>query len=660
MMSTTAPPRPAGPAATVERGQERRPAGGGLARLALLWERYAQPLSPALCLLGLATAWAGHQLGWPTAVITAWYAGAYVAGGLLATQNALVSLRQRQINVDLLMVLAALGAASIGYWQEGGILLFLFSLSNALQAYALERTRRAITKLMDLRPDTAVVLDNGEERRVPVEAVAVGQLLLVRPGDRLPLDGVVERGITSSDQAPITGESLPVTTRPGDPVFAGTINQEGAITVRVTKPAGESTLARIISLVIEAHESKAPTERWLARLEQRYAALVIAITLLAIGLPLLWGEPFGPSFYRAMTLMVVASPCAVAMAMPSAMLSAIANAARQGILFKGGAHLEAMATLKAIALDKTGTLTTGRLRVTDVAPLDGVAPATVLRLAASVERHSEHPIGHALVEAARQQHLELSEPEAVQAVPGRGVRGLVGGQPVTVGNPDLFAESGVTLPPALAAIVHRFQAEGKTVMAVVAGEPLGAIAVADTPRPTAARVIQRLRRLGIRRIVMLTGDNRVVAEALGRQLGIDEVQAELLPQEKQQVVAELVRREGQVAMVGDGVNDAPALATATVGVAMGAAGTDVALETADVVLMADDLDKLAYVIELSRRTRRVVIQNLTFALAVIVLLVLSTFGGIMTLPVGVFGHEGSTVLVLLNSLRLLLLRDQHD
>jgi Cd2+/Zn2+-exporting ATPase len=660
MMSTTAPPRPAGPAATAARGQERQPAGGGLARLASLWERYAQPLSPTLCLLGLAAAWVGHQLGWPAAVLTAWYAGAYVAGGLLATQNALVSLRQRQINVDLLMVLAALGAASIGYWQEGGILLFLFSLSNALQAYALERTRRAITKLMDLRPDTAVVHEDGGERRVPVEAVAVGQLLLVRPGDRLPLDGVVERGITSIDQAPITGESLPVIKRPGDPVFAGTINQEGAISVRVTKPAGESTLARIISLVIEAHESKAPTERWLARLEQRYAALVIAITLLAIGLPLLWGEPFGPAFYRAMTLMVVASPCAVAMAMPSAMLSAIANAARQGILFKGGAHLEAMATLKAIALDKTGTLTTGRLRVTDVAPLDGVAPATVLRLAASVERHSEHPIGHALVEAARQQRLELSEPEAVQALPGRGVRGLVGGRPVTVGNPDLFAESGVTLPPALAAIIHRLQAEGKTVMAVVADEPLGAIAVADTPRPTAARVIQRLRRLGIRRIVMLTGDNRVVAEALGRQLGIDEVRAELLPQEKQQAVAELVRREGQVAMVGDGVNDAPALATATVGVAMGAAGTDVALETADVVLMADDLDKLAYVIELSRRTRRVVIQNLTFALAVIVLLVLSTFSGVMTLPVGVFGHEGSTVLVLLNSLRLLLLRDRHD
>jgi Cd2+/Zn2+-exporting ATPase len=511
---------------------------------------------------------------------------------------------------------------------------------------------------MDLRPDEATVVGNDGERRIPADEVAVGQLILVRPGDRLPLDGMVVSGLTSIDQAPITGESVPVAKGPGAPVFAGTINQDGAITVRVTKLASESTLARIITLVVEAQSTKAPAERWIEVLEQRYAAGVIGLTLLAIVVPPLLGEAFSTSFYRAMTLMVVASPCAIVMAMPAAVLSAIANAARQGVLFKGGAYLEAMASLRVVALDKTGTLTTGRPWVTDIVPLDGTGPETVLRLAASVERHSEHPLGAALVAAAGQRGLALAEPSAMQAIPGRGVIGVVDDQPVIVGNPDLFAERGLLLPAVLGATVQRLHAEGKTVMIVADERPLGAVAVADQPRPTAAAVVARLRRLGIQRIVMLTGDHQVVAETLAQRLAIDEVRADLLPHEKQQVVADLVRQAGQVAMVGDGVNDAPALATATVGVAMGAAGTDVALETADVVLMADDLGKLAYAIELSRRARTIVLQNLAFALLVIVVLLLSTFGGVMTLPIGVFGHEGSTVLVLLNSLRLLLVRDR--
>ncbi|MCC6626253.1 MAG: cadmium-translocating P-type ATPase [Chloroflexi bacterium] len=652
-MTTASPP------VTAAATRHQPPPAGRAWSLAALWERFGIGLSPALCLLGLVLAGAVQSLGWPEPAVLALYIGAYVAGGLLATRTAVRELLRRTINVDLLMVLAALGAASIGYWQEGGILLFLFSLSNALQAYALDRTRRAITALMDLRPDTAVVVDGDRERRLPVEEVAIGQLLLVRPGDRLPLDGVIVSGVTSVDQAPITGESVPVTKVAGDQVFAGTINQEGAITMRVAKLAGESTLARIIGLVVEAQENKAPTERTVERVEQRYAAAVILLTLAAITVPALLGQPWDSSFYRAMTLMVVASPCAIAMAAPSAMLSAIANAARQGILFKGGTHLEAMATLKIVALDKTGTLTTGRLRLTDVVGHDGGDPADVLRLAASLERHSEHPIATALLTAARQQNLDLTEPVDAQAVPGRGLQGLVDGRRLLVGNPAFITEAGLALPPALQTSITRLQAEGKTVMVVAAEQPLGAVAVADTPRATAPAVIARLRRLGIERIIMLTGDHSVVAAALGRGLGVDEVRADLLPEEKQQVIAALMRETGHVAMVGDGVNDAPALATATVGVAMGAAGTDVALETADIVLMADDLTRLPYVIDLSRRTRRTVYQNLAFALGVILVLVVATLMNAMTLPLGVLGHEGSTVLVILNSLRLLVFRDDR-
>ena len=644
--------------AAPDRRRAARTPGAPLSLRDLL-EHHAINLAPVLCLLLLAIAWTGERLGWPVAAVTAAHGLAYLAGGTLAAQAGLAALRRRQLNVDLLMVLAALGAATIGQWEEGAVLLFLFSLSNALQAYALDRTRRAITSLMDLRPDEATVVEDGGERRVPVEAVPVDQLILVRPGERLPLDGVVVAGRTTIDQAPITGESAPVVKEPGAGVFAGTINQDGAITVRVSKPAGESTLARIVALVEAAQANKAPTQRWLDAFEQRYAMLVIGATLLAMAIPpLLLGEAFATSFYRAMTLLVVASPCALVISTPAAVLSAIAGAARQGILFKGGAYLEAMADLRVVAFDKTGTLTTGRPRVTDVVPLDCAGPAALLRLAASVERHSEHPIADALVAAAAGQGLALTEPAAVQAVPGRGVRGVVDGQPVLVGNADLFAEAGVPLPAAVLATMQRLQHEGKTAMMVANGAPLGVIGVADTPRPAAAAAVARLRRLGIRRLVMLTGDHRSVAEALGRQLGVDEVRAELLPEDKGRVVAELVRAERRVAMVGDGVNDAPALATATVGVAMGAAGTDVALETADVVLMADDLGKLAFAIDLSRRARAIMVQNLAFSLLVITTLVLATFGGVVTLPLGVLGHEGSTVLVVLNGLRLLLVRDE--
>lgn len=640
-------------AATLAQPQSSPP----LARLRQLLARHAIGLSPVLCLLALGLALLGEWLGWPERLVVSLFGAAYLAGGLLATQKGLASLRVGQINVDLLMVLAAIGAGLIGQWQEGAILLFLFSLSNALQEYALERSRRAISGLLDLRPDEATVLIDGREQRWPVETVEVGRLLLVRPGERLPLDGKVVEGRTSIDQAPITGESVPVTKQAGDLVFAGTINQAGAITVQVTKLAGQSTLSRIIALVEEAQANQAPTQRWIDAFEQRYALAVIGMTLLAIIVPPLLGDNLTTSFYRAMTLLVVASPCALVISTPAAVLSAIANAARNGILFKGGVYLEAMADLKTIAFDKTGTLTSGRLQLTDVVPFDGQSANELLRLAASLERHSEHPIARTLVKAAGERSIELSEPSAVQAVPGRGLYGEVDGRPVRVGQPGLLTEAGLSLPPALIASLRRLEREGKTAVVVGSEHCLGLVAMADQPRLSAPAVIERLRRLGINHLVMLTGDNWSVAEKIGRQLSVTDIQAELLPEQKQQVVAKLVQRDRQVAMIGDGVNDAPALATATIGVAMGAAGTDVALETADVVLMSDDLNKLAYAIDLSRRTRAIVIQNLAFSLLVIAVLIAATLLGTITLPFGVLGHEGSTVLVVLNSLRLLVRRE---
>ncbi|NOX64096.1 MAG: cadmium-translocating P-type ATPase [Chloroflexi bacterium] len=580
---------------------------------------------------------------------------AYVIGGYEAAQEALRDLRHGKLNVDLLMLLAALGAAALGQWAEGAILLFLFSLSGALEEFALDRTHSAIEALTKLRPTEATVRRGHIEERVPVEAVKPGDIVVVRPGEQVAVDGVVVSGETSINQAAITGESMPVFKKVGDEVFAGTINQDGAIDVRATRPAQDSTLARIIELVAEAQSERAPTQRLIDRFAHPYAVAVLStVALIIVVGTWVLGFPFDDVFYRAMTLLVVASPCALVISTPASILSAIAAGARNGILFKGGAHLENAATVDTIAFDKTGTLTYGEPEVTDVLVFNGYSEDALLRLTASAERRSEHPIARAIVREAERRNLTLSEPEKFVAVPGQGVKAVVEGRELIIGNETIHRNHNGRSAETIPNEVRALQAQGKTVVMVYnQGHLVGAVAVADRLRENAADTVAALRRLGVKHIVMLTGDHRQVAEEIARSVNIDQVHAELLPADKVAVIKRYQEQGARVAMVGDGVNDAPALALATVGIAMGAAGTDVALETADVVLMADDLCKLPLAMRLARRSRRIIAQNMAFALGVMALLVIATFTIGISLPLGVIGHEGSTLVVVFNGLRLL-------
>jgi len=476
---------------------------------------------------------------------------------------------------------------------------------------------------------------------------------MVIPGERIAADGNVLTGQSEVDQSSITGEAIPVSKKPGDPVFAGTINGQGALEVRVTRLANESTLAKTIQMVSEAQSQRSPTQRTIDWFGSRYTVAVIIGTLAMIFIPYLFlGWEFSIAFYRGMTLLVVASPCALVISTPASVLSAIANAARNGILFKGGAHLENTARIKVVAFDKTGTLTSGEPGVTDIIPLDSVTQDELLSLAAAAESHSEHHLAKAVVRAARQRQLSIPEATEFQALMGRGARAYVNGYEIKVGKASMFAPNSNTAE--LTSTVEKLEGQGNTVMMVGRNdEIIGLISVADSVRPAAKEAVKQLKRVGVERVIMLTGDNERAAQTIAAEAGVDDFYAELLPQDKVQQLKELEAKFGPVAMVGDGVNDAPALATATVGVAMGAAGTDVALETADVVLMADDLSKLPYAIGLSRRSEAIIKQNLTFAGLVIITLIASAVFGLIPLPIGVVGHEGSTLLVVMNGLRLL-------
>jgi Cd2+/Zn2+-exporting ATPase len=614
--------------------------------------------------IGMAGGFIAEQLGYAPTVpfVTALYALAYAFGGFYGLKGGLESLRHGAMDIDLLMVLAAVGAWLVGAPFEGAMLLFLFSLSNVLQAYAMDRTRNAIRALMKLRPKEALT------RRgvLPIERIVVGDVLLVRPGERIAMDGVVIEGESAVDQASITGESMPVSKRVGIEVLAGTINTTGGLEVRVTKLAKDSTLAKMIKLVEEAHSEKAKTQRWIDKFEQYYAWAVIVFTgLLIVIPPLVFNENFDGAFYRAMTAMVAASPCALVISTPASILSAIGNGARRGVLFKGGVHLEQAATIKVVALDKTGTLTEGKPQVIDVHVLP--APAfgwngtadELLSLAGAVEAKSEHPLARAICTAAHERQLQLPEASAFQAQTGKGVRATVHGQEIHIGSVRYFESFADCDLSAAQAEVQRQQDEGKTSVVIArrlnngAIHALGVIGIADVLRTSAASAVRALKAAGVERVVMLTGDNARTARAIATQAGLDDFYADLLPEDKVRLVKEIKEKWGPLAMVGDGVNDAPALATATIGIAMGAAGTDVALETADIVLMADDLHNLAYVMALSRATRQTLIMNLGFALLMIGLMLVSIFAVALPLPLAVVGHEGGTVLVSLNGLRLL-------
>ena len=611
--------------------------------------------------LFLGLAWAGERwAGLPRGVAVALYVISYGFGGFDLAGHTAKSLRKGHFHfdIDLLMLLAALGAAVLGQWVEGAFLLFLFSFAHALEHFALDRARGAIRALADLAPPVARILRDGREVEVPVEQVAKGEVVIVRPAERIPVDGTIRSGRSAVNQAPITGESVPVDKEPGAEVYAGTINGEGALEIETTRAAGDRTLDRVIKLVSEAQTQKAPTQQFTDRFEAMFVPVVLVADLLLIVVPPLLGFwPWQTSFYRGMALLVAASPCALALGTPAAVLAAIAQAARKGVLIKGGVHLENLGTLRAIAFDKTGTLTVGKPEVTDLVPMTGIDEDQLLGIAASVERRSQHPLAQAVVRRAEEAKLELQEVGELESVTARGVRSTIAGQKVEIGTLRLW--EGGTIPEEIQAAVDKLQAAGRSIMAVrYAGRWLGVIGVADRPRESVKEILGQLRALEIRPLVMLTGDNRGVGEAIGKEVGVDEVKADLLPEDKVSAIKAMLAAHGRVAMVGDGVNDAPALAHATVGIAMGGAGTAVALETADVALMGDDLGKLPFAVGLSRMAKGIIRQNLYVSLGVIAFLILATATGYFGIGPAVFVHEGSTLVVLANALRLLTFGDQ--
>ena len=610
-----------------------------------------------LCGLLLLIGWLGETfLGFPTAVSVGFFVGAYIFGGWDISRHAIHTLRERHFDTDLLMVLAAIGAALLGEFAEGALLLFLFSLGHALEERALDRARAAIRALADLAPKTALVRRDGTETEMPVEQLKLGDVVIVRPGVRVPVDGEISVGQSGVDQSPVTGESVPVDKSPGDKAFAGSINGEGALEVRVTRLARDSTLARVMKMVEEAQTQKSPTQQLTERFEHVFVPAVLIADALLIAVPPLFGVPFQASFLRAMTLLVAASPCALALGTPAAILAGVAQAARNGVLVKGGAHLENLGRLKAIAFDKTGTITHGQPEVTDVVPLSDaeVNEDQLLALAAAVESRSGHPLAQAVVRAAQAKGLSLPDVGDVESITGRGLRSSVNGQAALIGSLQLMEESGIIVSDVAREMIESLQAQGKTIMTITLDTQLiGVLALADTLRPDAKPAMAALKQIGVRKTVMLTGDNARVAAAIAQQVGLTDFRADLMPEDKVTTIRDLVARHGEVAMVGDGVNDAPALANATVGIAMGGAGTDVALETADVALMGDDLSKLPFAVGLGRAARTIIVQNLVISLGVIGLLVIASVTGWAGIGVAIVFHEGSTIAVVLNALRLL-------
>jgi len=624
----------------------------GRRRIALVW------ISGAALLAGLTLELARRSAlvlppgseGWERGVL----AVAIVTGAMLTVRKAVAALRMRLLDINVLMLVAAAGAVALGQWAEAGAVVFLFALAQTLEARTLERARHAVRALLDLAPTEALVRDAGGDRRVGVDGVLPGMILLVRPGEKIPLDGVVVAGESAVNQAPVTGESLPVDKTSGDGVFAGTINGRGALDIRVTHVRRDSTLARIIHLVERAQAQRAPAQTVVERFARIYTpAVLVLAALLAVVPPLVFGGLWHTWIYRALVLLVVSCPCALVISTPVSVVAALAGAARKGVLIKGGAHLERAGRIRCVAFDKTGTLTRGTPEVVDVTALGALSPEGVVALAASVEHRSHHPIARAILEFAAASRIAVAPGDDVRSLDGRGAQGHVGGAQVVLGNHRLFEERRLCTPE-IHARLDQVSARGRTpVLVARGGDAVGIIEIADRPREGGRDALDMLRRQGVVHIAMLTGDSSSTARQIAAELGVDEVRAELLPDDKVAAVLELRGRYGPVAMVGDGINDAPALASADVGIAMGAAGSGAALETADVALMADELLKIPYALRLSRKTLRNIQANLAISIVLKLAFVALAAAGMATLWMAIVADTGASVIVIANALRLL-------
>ena len=608
----------------------------------------------ALSGASFATGLVLHLIAIAPLVVMVAFAVAVVTGGLYPARRAVASVKARALDIHVLMAIAVLGAIALGEWSEAAAVVFLFAAAQYLESRSMDRARHAIRALMDLTPADALVIRGGHEHRLPVDDVRAGDVLRIRPGAKVPLDGVVTAGASDVNQAPITGESLPVDKHPGDELFAGTINGRGALEMRVTRLRRDTTLARIIHLVDRAQAQRAPTQAFVERFARYYTPAVI-VTAIGIALvpPLVFQAAAADWVYRALVLLVIACPCALVISTPVSIVSALAAAARQGVLVKGGVHLERLAAVKALAFDKTGTLTRGQPSVVAVTSFNGVPEPRMLALAAALESRSEHPIAAAIVAHARVQAVSVPAVERFRSLPGLGAEAIVHDRPALVGNMRLFKARGLLDAHGEAAVVATVT-EGRTpVLVAWDGALVGMIAVADRPRRAARDVVDLLRGHGMRHLVMLTGDNAGASEAIARELGITEHRSELLPEDKVDAVAELRTRYGTLAMVGDGVNDAPALAAADVGIAMGAAGSDAALETADIALMGDDLSRIPFALRLSRATLRNIKANVTVSLLLKFVFLVLAITGHATLWMAIVADTGASLLVVANGLRLL-------
>jgi Cd2+/Zn2+-exporting ATPase len=610
-----------------------------------------------MIVVGAVAMWLAH----PAVSITA-YLASIVLSAPTPTRRALRSLRRWTLDINVLMLIAVAGAAALGDWLEAASVVWLFGIAQWLESRSLERARHAISDLVTLAPAVALVRRDSLEREVAADQVVPGDIVIVRPGGRLPVDGVVVAGETSIDQSPVTGESWPVDKRPGDSVFAGTINGAAAIELEAARRASDSTLARIIHLVEHAQTRRAPVQTFVDRFARRYTpAVVILAVLVAFGPPLFagsanWSHSFSIWSYRALALLVVACPCALVISTPVSIVSALTAAARHGVLIKGGSHLERLGTIKCVAFDKTGTLTAGHISVTDILAVDGGSPETVLSVAAALEARSEHPIGRAIVDRARTDRVAVLAGQGFRALPGLGAEATVASAPAIVGNHRLFEERQLCTPSLHAQIAS---VEGRGRVPVLVGHDgvaLGVLSLSDEMRVAGRQAVASLRAQGVTRVVLLTGDHALTAEAVRDGVGLDEAHADLLPQDKVDHVLRLRARYGPVAMVGDGINDAPALAAADIGIAMGLAGTGVAIETADVSLMTDDLTRLPYALRLGRATLANIRLNVGLALGLKLAFVVLAVSGVATLWMAILADTGASLLVTASSLRLLRVR----